>query len=272
MIEKMDKGNKPIDILSERDWELIKLLILNPRLTNSQISKILGVSKQAISKRRRKLEREGFIRKYIFLSPAVCVDLIKYFRIVTKESSYEVIDEMLKFMSFNWRIILAWLSSENVIEGIVMIKDSESFRNVLCDEFPYIEKIDMKGVKLFKFLNEYIEIMEKSEEIFNKIVREEIEKIIKRRSVYAILLSINREKNIVNLLILREKRFHPYNDVITHSKVIKGVSIRIHYATYELLMQYIRSKYGRLYLKNFQLAYVRSSRNERRIRRLLKYT
>ncbi|MEM2703909.1 MAG: winged helix-turn-helix transcriptional regulator [candidate division WOR-3 bacterium] len=72
------------EAITENDEQLIKLMISQPSLTTSQIEKLLEVSKQAVSSRRKKLEDEGVIQNYVFWNISSKQEITKAFEINVK--------------------------------------------------------------------------------------------------------------------------------------------------------------------------------------------
>jgi len=54
------------EAITERDRQLIELIISQPTLTDAKIAKLLGITRQAVNERRKRLEREGIIQRYVF--------------------------------------------------------------------------------------------------------------------------------------------------------------------------------------------------------------
>jgi len=63
--------------ISEKDRQLIQMIINQPALANAQIARLLDVSRQAVSERRKKLEDEGIIQNYVFWNIVPRLELTK---------------------------------------------------------------------------------------------------------------------------------------------------------------------------------------------------
>jgi len=64
--------------ISEKDVTLVKLLISNPKVPLENLAKSLGVTKQALAKRKRKLEENEIIKSYLFWNVLLRFELTKY--------------------------------------------------------------------------------------------------------------------------------------------------------------------------------------------------
>lgn len=47
------------EAITERDRQLIELIISQPTLTDAKIAKLLGITRQAVNERRKRLERRA---------------------------------------------------------------------------------------------------------------------------------------------------------------------------------------------------------------------
>jgi len=253
--------------ISENDWNILKLLAEDPSITTTQIAHILGVSRQAVSKRIKRLKEKGFLRKYVYLDILSMITLTKKFKIYIREDSLELIKEVFKYLSSSWRIVAFWTLNRNTIEGIVLIDNTETFKRMLIDEFPFISRVEVEAIRIWKLLGGVVK--EADWDIMYKIAKNEATKIFKSKSVKAVLYKIDLEDNVISLLVIRDNRLTRYGE-IRINRTVKNTCLTLTYTTYSLLKEKIRRKFGRMSLKGYKLLRARDVRDARRIKRFLR--
>jgi DNA-binding Lrp family transcriptional regulator len=257
--------------LTERDRQLIQLLIENPNLTNAQIARLLGISKQAVSERRKKLEDEGVIQRYIFWNVAPRLRLTKQFEIIAKGADDKQVNELIDYLLHNWRVAFAWVAeSKSVVCGIILTDQETSFVKVLRDEFPFIKDVKLRSIKFKKFLNKRIVTEEKNANRLREIALREASRLSRMKSVDVILFSSEPHGNAVNLVVLRNKRFHAYPAMTSLDKISDKTYVHILYGTYEILKKMVDDRKEREWIRNMQIIFAKNNRTERRIKYLLR--
>ncbi|MCU0380801.1 MAG: Lrp/AsnC family transcriptional regulator [Chitinophagaceae bacterium] len=80
-------------ILDQTDRKILWYLQYDARLTNKEIADKLGKSVTPVYERIRRLEREGFIRRYVALldRQKVGISLLAYTNVQLKEHSYQML-------------------------------------------------------------------------------------------------------------------------------------------------------------------------------------
>jgi DNA-binding Lrp family transcriptional regulator len=256
--------------LTERDRQLVQLLIENPNLTNAQIARLLGVSKQAVSERRKKLEDEGVIRRYVFWNVAPRLRLTKEFGIVVKGADDKQVNELIDYLLHNWRVAFAWVAeSKGVVSGVILTDQENSFVKVLRDEFPFIKNIKLRSIEFKKFLNKRIVTEKKNANRLHEIALKEASRLSRMKSVDVILFS-SEHGNAVNLVVLRNKRFHTYPAMASLDKISDKTYVHILYGTYEILKKMVHNQREREWIRNMRIIFARNNRTERRIKYLLR--
>jgi hypothetical protein len=257
--------------LTERDRQLVQLLIENPNLTNAKIARLLGVSKQAVSERRKKLEYEGVIQRYVFWNIAPKLRLTKEFEIVVKGADDKQINELIDYLVSNWKVAFAWVTEDqSAVSGVILTDQETSFIKVLRDDFPLIKDISLRPIEFKKFLNKRIVTKKKGADRLWEIASREASRLSKRKSVDAILFSAEPHSNSLNLVVLRNKRFHAHPTMTSSDKISDRTYVHIHFGTYEILKTMTHNKRERNWIRNLRVVFARNNREERRIKYLLR--
>lgn len=256
--------------VTEKDRQLIQLLIGQPTLTNAQIARKLGVSRQVVSERRKKLEREGVIQRYVYWNIVPKLGITKYFEIGTRGAEEEEIEELTEYLIENWKVSLAWLSDQEAISGIILTERENLFRKIIRDEFPFVTDIKLQSIQFKKFLGQRILAKRKSRQHLHEIAKKEANNLSKKKSIEAILYSTDPETNSVHLVALKNRRFHPYAAMTSTDRMSEKTYVHIDHGTYEVLREMMRNRRKQEVVRNLKIIFARNNSNERRIRRLLR--
>jgi len=253
--------------VAEKDWELLKILIENPDLTNSQIAEMLGISRQAVSRRRKRLKERGILRHYVYLDLIPRIDLTKKFMIKLREIDYDKVREVIRFLQQNWQVVLFWGTKNDRIEGI-MIDRTNSFKKLLLNEFSFIETITITEVRLQKIFGEKISI--ENEEDLMKIGISEAKRILKKGGIKAILLILKPEEKVVILTVIKDKKIWGDKGEFIEKQVKGETYVQIRYTTIKYFKQLLKSRIRRRMYKKAKILYVRDQYENRRIKRMLR--
>jgi DNA-binding Lrp family transcriptional regulator len=255
--------------IMEKDKQLIQLIISQPTLTNSQIAKLLGVSKQAVSERRKRLENEGIIRKYVFWG--VAPKLTKAFEVVVAGAHDSQIEELINYLIQNWKVAFVWLSGRReAVSGVILTDQESLFMNIIRNEFPFVKSIRLQSVEFRKFLGQHIVCKRKDERSLQEITYKECRDLSKRKSVDALLFFIEPQSGMVNLVVLRNKRFHRDVTMTFSDKILDNTHVHIRYGTYEILKEMANNKRERRWIRKLRIAFTRNKHEERRVKYLLR--
>lgn len=118
--------------LDEYDLKILNLLKENSRLTYSEIAKKIGLTRQTVMSRIKRLEEDGVISKYtieVNLEPAGVKEAIL---ILEEEPDVEDFAEIMKVGKNRY------LARAYILNGDELIKLSEKYR--ISEIFPVIEK------------------------------------------------------------------------------------------------------------------------------------
>lgn len=260
------------EAITEKDEQLIKLMICQPSLTSSQIAKLLGVSKQAVSSRRKKLEDEGVIQNYVFWNIASKQELTKAFEIDVRGALNSQVEELINYLVQNWKVALVWLSSHENVCGMILTDKEKTFIKVVKNEFPFIKDIKIQPIRFRKFLGQEIKLKAKDEKDLEMTLCDQVKELSKIKSVDAILYLTEPERATVNLVVLRNKRFHKHETAIYSDKIFNDIKVHISYATYEILKEMAKKRRKRDWIRKLKIAFARDRWNEKRLKYLLRVT
>lgn len=257
--------------ITEKDRQLIQLLIENPKLTNTKIAKTLGVSKQVVSERRKKLENEGIIQNYIFWNIVPRVKLTKEFEITLKETNEIHIKELTDYLQHNWKVAFVWTSeNQKTVSGIILTDQDTPFIKVVKDEFPFVGNIKVQPIQIKKFLGEKVVTERKDEQDLKELARKEALRLSQKKSVNSVLFHTNPQDNSIHLLVLRNRRFHHFSTFTSTDKILNRTYFHIDYGNYEILKNMMQNRRERRWIRNLQVIYTKNNMEERRIEHLLR--
>ena len=132
---------KPLD---EIDKKLLNILQVNSRITIRELSEKLHLSTTPIHERIKKLEKNGFIKKYLTLIDPKMIGkkLIVYISVSIKEHSKNAIDEFEKQMETLDEVMECYYISGNADFLLkVHCEDMDDFHNFLTNKFSIIKNI-----------------------------------------------------------------------------------------------------------------------------------
>ncbi|NJE06179.1 Lrp/AsnC family transcriptional regulator [Thermococcus sp. M36] len=139
-------SNKITDI----DMRIMKLLSKNARLTYKELAEILGTTRQRISRRTDKLERNGVILKYTVIPNYDVLGYVHVILGITVKPSVDL-DEVLNVLKEdeNIKIIQRSLGSHSLVLHIVGPKDMKELEKIISEvskKIPGIDKLDITFV------------------------------------------------------------------------------------------------------------------------------
>jgi len=257
--------------ITKKDRQLIQLLIENPKLTNTKVAKILGVSKQVVSERRRKLETEGIIQNYVFWNIVPRVKLTKEFQITLEDTQEAQIQELTDYLQHNWKVALVWTSeNQKTVSGIILTDQDTPFINVIKDEFPFVDSIKVQPVLIKKFLGEGVMTERKDAQSLKELAYKEALRLSEKKSVNSVLFHTSPQDNTIRLVVLRNRRFHHSTTLTSTDKILNKTYIHIDHGTYEILKNMMENRRERRWIRDLQVIFTRNNREERRIKHLLR--
>jgi DNA-binding Lrp family transcriptional regulator len=138
------------DKINGIDIKILKLLANNARLTYKELAEILGTTRQRISRRMDRLERNGIIRKYTVIPNYDALGYVHVILGITVKPSANI-DEIIPLLveDENIKIVERALGSHNLVVYIVGPKDMKELEKIINEvskKIPGIDKLDITFV------------------------------------------------------------------------------------------------------------------------------
>ncbi|ANF23234.1 Lrp/AsnC family transcriptional regulator [Thermococcus piezophilus] len=144
------------DKITGIDVKILKLLAKNARLTYKELAEILGTTRQRISRRMDRLERNGIIKKYTIIPDYDALGYIHVILGITIRPSVDI-DKVIELLKEdeNVKVIERALGSHNLVVHIVGPKDMKEMEKIISNvsrKIPGIDKLDITFVtEIVKF-------------------------------------------------------------------------------------------------------------------------
>ncbi len=138
------------DKINGIDIRILKLLAKNARLTYKELAEILGTTRQRISRRMDRLERNGIIKKYTVIPNYDALGYVHVILGITIKPSVSI-DEIIPALveDENIKIVERALGSHNLVIHIVGPKDMKELEKIINEvskKIPGIDKLDITFV------------------------------------------------------------------------------------------------------------------------------
>ena len=138
------------DKINGIDVKILKLLAKNARLTYKELAEILGTTRQRISRRMDRLERNGIIKKYTVIPNYDALGYVHVILGITVKPSVNV-EEIIPALveDENIKIIERALGSHTLVIHIVGPKDMKELEKIINEvskKIPGIDKLDITFV------------------------------------------------------------------------------------------------------------------------------
>jgi DNA-binding Lrp family transcriptional regulator len=138
------------DKINGIDIKILKLLAKNARLTYKELAEILGTTRQRISRRMDRLERNGIIQKYTVIPNYDALGYVHVILGITVKPSANI-DEIIPILveDENIKIVERALGSHNLVVHIVGPKDMKELEKIINEvskKIPGIDKLDITFV------------------------------------------------------------------------------------------------------------------------------
>ncbi|NJE60983.1 Lrp/AsnC family transcriptional regulator [Thermococcus sp. 21S7] len=138
------------DKINGIDVRILKLLAKNARLTYKELAEILGTTRQRISRRMDRLERNGIIKKYTVIPNYDALGYVHVVLGITVKPSIDIDDIIPALVEDdNIKIIERALGSHSLIIHIVGPKDMKELEKIINEvskKIPGIDKLDITFV------------------------------------------------------------------------------------------------------------------------------
>ncbi|QDA31227.1 Lrp/AsnC family transcriptional regulator [Thermococcus indicus] len=138
------------DKINGIDIRILKLLSRNARLTYKELAEILGTTRQRISRRMDRLERNGVIKKYTVIPDYDALGYVHVILGITLKPSVNI-DEIIPALveDENIKIIQRAIGSHSLVVHIVGPKDMKELERIIAEvsrKIPGIDKLDITFV------------------------------------------------------------------------------------------------------------------------------
>jgi DNA-binding Lrp family transcriptional regulator len=257
--------------ITYKDKQLIQLIISQPSLTNSQTAKLLGVSKQAVSDRKKRLVDEGIIENYIFWNVVPKRELTKTFEIIVEGADPSQVEELTNYLIQNRKVAFVWLAYDGgVVSGVIVTDQENLFIKILRNEFPFVKSVKLQPIEFRKFLGQHIALKSSDERSLHEIVCRKVRELSRKKSVDALLFFAEPKNATINIVVLRNKRFHRHATMTFSDKIVDNTYVHILYGTYEILKGMVNNRRKRIWTRKLRIAFTRNKQEERRLKYLLR--
>ncbi|KUH32450.1 MULTISPECIES: Lrp/AsnC family transcriptional regulator [Thermococcus] len=138
------------DKINGIDIRILKLLSKNARLTYKELAEILGTTRQRISRRMDRLERNGVIKKYTVIPDYDALGYVHVILGITVKPSVNI-DEIIPTLveDENIKIIQRAIGSHSLVIHIVGPKDMKELEKIISEvsrKIPGIDTLDITFV------------------------------------------------------------------------------------------------------------------------------
>ena len=135
------------DKINGIDLRILKLLSKNARLTYKELAEILGTTRQRISRRMDRLEKNGIIKKYTVIPDYDALGYVHVILGITVKPTTNI-DELIPVLveDENIKIVQRALGSHNLVVHIIGPKDMKELEKMISDvsrKIPGIDKLDI---------------------------------------------------------------------------------------------------------------------------------
>lgn len=262
--------------VTDRDVEMVNLLIEDPSLSLEELGERLGITKQAVAERKRRLEEAGFTKSFYFwnITPRfegtkrVCLrvdgGVEQIHRIVQVLDGFNPIVVFFRTTpdDFFQRKASSITETVDEVEGILHFNDEDEERQLRSElEELGITELSIEPVLFGRLLGERCDLTLTPPEEVEDVARDIAQRLSSNASVHAVLCEKPElPTDQFDLLIIRDERFQPETD--SYERREKQVLIDYHFTN---LRWFMESREG--WLKDMRILYAQDEALRRKIRR-----
>jgi hypothetical protein len=225
----------------------------------------LGVTKQAVAERKRRLEEEGFTRSFYFWNISPRFECTKRVLIKTEKGPKQINRITHILHRFNPVVVFFRTEPEEFFEGKAasLLFNNEKEEDQLRAELEQIgiSDVSIEFVLFSRLLGEKCDITAKTPQQVEDIARDVAQHLSSEASVHAVLYE-RRERPVdqFDLIVIRDERFQPKAD--SYERRIRETLLDYHFTN---LRWFMSSKDK--WLKNMKIIYARDETLRKRMQR-----
>ncbi|MDH5441461.1 MAG: AsnC family protein [Candidatus Bathyarchaeota archaeon] len=262
--------------VTDRDAEMVSLLIRDPSLSLDELGAKLGVTKQAVAERKRRLEEEGFTKSFYFWNVSPRRTRFVHSNIEVGKGHEQANRISLILDRYNPVVVFfrtepeesfegkAASISETIseVEGILLFNNEEEEKQLRAElEQIGIRDVSIEFVLFSRLLGEKCDVTLKTPEQVEDIARDVAQHLSSEASVHAVLYERHeRPVDQFDLIVIRDERFQPKTD--SYERRIKETLLDYHFTN---LRWFMSSKDK--WLKNMKIIYARDETLRKRMER-----
>ena len=214
--------------VTDRDVELVNLLIGDPTLSLEKLGTRLGITKQAVAERKKRLEEEGFTKAFYFWNITPRFEGTKRVR-MRIDGDAEGIRRIVKIIDgYNPVIVFFRTTPEDFfggktpsltetideVEGVLHFNDEDEEERLRSElEGLGVEDLSIEPILFSRLLGENCDLSLNPPEKVLGIARGIANRMMSNASVQAVLFErTERPIDQFDMLIIREERFQPETD------------------------------------------------------------
>lgn len=262
--------------VTDRDVEMVDLLIEDPSLSLEELGARLGITKQAVAERKRRLEEEGFTKSFYFWNITPRFECTKRVRLRV-DGGVERIHRIVQVLDgFNPIVVFFRTAPEDFfqektssitetideVEGILHFNNEEEERQLRLElERLGVTELSIEPVLFSRLLGERCDLTLTPSEDLEDIARGIAQRLSSNASVQAVLYeNTEQPTDQFDLLIIRDERFQPKTD--SYERRERRALVDYHFTNLRWFMDSREE-----WLKNMKILYAQDEALRRKIQR-----
>ncbi len=268
--------------VTDRDVEMVNLLIEDPSLSLEELGVRLGITKQAVAERKRRLEEAGFTKNFYFWNITPRFECTKrvFIRI---DGGIGQIDGIIRVLdSFNPIVVLFRTTPEDFfqgktnsltetideVEGILHFNDEDEEKQLRLElEELGIKEVSIESILFSRLLGEKCDLTLTTPENVEEIAGEIAQRLSSNASVQAVLYEQPEQPtDQFDMLIIRDERFQTETD--SYERREENVLVDYHFTNLRQFMEWEeRWPKDTEWLEGMKILYAQDEALRRRIQR-----
>ena len=262
--------------VTDRDVEMVNLLIEDPSLSLEELGVRLGITKQAVAERKKRLEEAGFTKNFYFWNISPRFESTKR-ALIRIDGGIKQIEGIISVIDlFNPIVVFFRTAPEdffqgktysitetiNEVEGVLHFNDEDEEKQLRLElEKLGITDLSIEPILFSRLLGERCDLTLIPLENVEGIARDIAQRLSSNASVQAVLYEQPEQPtDQFDLLIIRDERFQP--EIDSYERREKQVLIDYHFTNFRGFME---SREG--WLKDMKILYTQDEALRRKIQR-----